>query len=223
MDQGNKQGDQYIRKQYIVDKQMQTYHLRVWLGSSVITIAAIACCFYFFKIRPTEAKDPVITHNLYVVLLGSAAFIILYSILMGLHALLHSHRIAGAEYNLKKSINKLMAKDYAHRVVLRKNDYLKGVAESFNTMAGKLGEDQASLLKKIDELEKVGKLPDEAKELVKAIHNMVSTSTVKLEEDGAAVVIKNSSVDISDEETEDIKMPAEEKKKDDGKDEEKKD
>ena len=156
----------YVRKQYLIDKEMQTYHLKVWFISAVVVIITIAVFFFFFKLKPATAKDTVILHNLYIVLTATAAFIILYSVFMGLHAMLHSHKIAGAAYNIERSIRKFKEKDFQHRVRLRKGDYLQGIAQALNEMVNQFQEDREELASLLEKLENLEGFPEEGKELV---------------------------------------------------------
>jgi methyl-accepting chemotaxis protein len=46
----------------------------------------------------------------------------------------YSHRIAGPAINFKNTFNKIKSGDKSARVSLRKNDYLKELADEFNNM-----------------------------------------------------------------------------------------
>ncbi|RME78309.1 MAG: hypothetical protein D6785_12140 [Planctomycetota bacterium] len=167
----------YVRKQYLVDKEMQTYHLKVWVTSSVVIIVTIASFFFFFKFRPETQRDAVITHNLQVILIATSVFIILYSIMMGLQALLHSHKVAGAEYNLKNSIRRFKNKDFSYRVTLRKGDYLQGLAEALNEMVTTFQEDREKIAGILEKLENLEGFPEEGRAMVEEIRTALGIPT----------------------------------------------
>lgn len=59
---------------------------------------------------------------------------LLLMLLLCLHSVIVSHRIAGPLYRLRKSFDSVTKGDLSHTAKLRKNDYLHREAEAFNEM-----------------------------------------------------------------------------------------
>ena len=128
----------YKRRQYIVDKQLQYYYLSAWLSAVVLFILVGFAFFVLFKVnQDTENLDQDRLDLVYRMLLLNSVFLILFSILMGLHSILHTHRIAGAAYHIREALKNINARKY-RPIVLRKKDYLKDVAEEINRLQDRL-------------------------------------------------------------------------------------
>ncbi len=115
------------------------------LGFVVIVIAVLFVGLRLVKMLPgdeTSAGEAITLEKLGSLLKYNAAVIILIAVLLALYTVFLSHRIAGPAYRLAKCFERIANGDYSFTVVLRKKDYLKGMADSTNILLQKLAERQ---------------------------------------------------------------------------------
>ncbi|MBI4576109.1 MAG: hypothetical protein HY722_07600 [Planctomycetes bacterium] len=157
----------YRRRQFIVDKELQYHYLSAWLVSAFLMICVFGFFVILFKVVPAEQ----VIHreglrNLYLALICNAFILILFALMMGLHGVMHTHRIAGAAYHLKRGLTKLLRRDYTYTITLRKRDYLKELAGSLNDLTVGLRADQErlrALAEDLGKLKAADGLPEPAK------------------------------------------------------------
>ena len=147
------QKKQAFRRKIVVDTKLQTYYLTTWLILSFVVIGLMSAFVIIYKVMPARHQDPVVTHNLNTLLLANAIFLILYAVMLGLQALIHSHRIAGAATHIKNVLEAVDQGDWSRRIHLRRKDYLKGVAERINHMIDGIEARKASFLEVAQEIE----------------------------------------------------------------------
>lgn len=158
------------RRIFIVDKEMQYYYLSAWVIAAFLMICVFGFFFVMFRVLPVQEKDPVVMHNLYILLICNGFILILFSMLMGLHAVWHTHRIAGAATHIRNSLDRLLGRDYSYQIVLREKDYLKDMAGQVNALARQLKFDKERLAALQGEAERLqrenGNLSGPAREYV---------------------------------------------------------
>jgi methyl-accepting chemotaxis protein len=177
------------RKIFLIDREFQFRFLSTWLlmtlGFVVIIIAVLFVGLRLVKMLPgdaTSAGEAITLDKLGSVLKYNAAVIILITVLLALYTIFLSHRIAGPAYRLQGCLNRIVAGDLSFTVVLRKKDYLKGIADSTNKLLQKLAERQrlikdarADVVKLLASLESAG--TDEARSLARAaLERLISLS-----------------------------------------------
>lgn len=124
---------QFRRKQLIVDRQWQGLVLFA-VGGWMLTALLLTLGKYFLHFCRTSSPSlptffSFCTDNRYLLL----ALIVIY--LMALRStLMFSHRCAGPLFALMRNMKNLRAGEPVQRLVLRKHDYFKNVAETFNEM-----------------------------------------------------------------------------------------
>lgn len=150
------------RRLYLIDRDFQFRFLTTWLlmtlGFIVIVIAILFVGLRLVKMLPGDeasAGEAITLEKLGNVLKYNAAAIILITILLALYTVFLSHRIAGPAYRLAKCLDRIASGDYSFTVVLRKRDYLKGIADATNRLIQKLVEQQQLISEARAEVEKL--------------------------------------------------------------------
>ena len=135
-----------MRKLFLSGSKLQHRYLRLIILSIMLPTFIVGGCLYYliFSLLAKEIAIPefiaqilfpVIKRVNLVLLFGlPAAFLILFWT-----GLVISHRLAGPVERLKKELDGIVAGDYSKRILLRKNDDLKPVADSINKILDKLG------------------------------------------------------------------------------------
>lgn len=132
--------DRYVRKQGVVDVRFQTHYLTVWM---VVTMALLLCCgglYWYLRTVPTRQLSPDAQRSLDHLVIATFGFIFLLAALMGLYAVIHSHRVAGPAYRINQSMKRILLDDYNFTITLRKGDYLQEIVLQLNTLIGRLRE-----------------------------------------------------------------------------------
>lgn len=114
------------RRKIIVDKELQLYHF------SAMAICVFVMIATFFSIllasgytRLTE--DWVALTALMIMFAAAPA--------MGIHSIIHSHRVAGPVVHFKKGLIKFLERDFDYQMVLRDGDYFTTLAQLYNQAA----------------------------------------------------------------------------------------
>ena len=119
-------------KNFLIDKQYQLYYPCTWIVMVALALTNFVVINMLLKVEgPMLAALPVLAKV-------SAALILLTSVWMGFSSIRHSHRIAGAMYNISRTLAKVLAGDYQACVKLRKEDYPTDVADQINELIGLL-------------------------------------------------------------------------------------
>jgi len=138
-----------IRTKFLIDREIQTqiigYMLVIWLISTLSMVylvdSAVSAAFRsmiaepdLFDVAQSEAlmnlKDLIRSFGLagiLTALIGSA-----------IGGLFVSHRVAGPIFVLRRAIEQAVETDVMEAVHLRKNDFAKGLAESYNRLVEKI-------------------------------------------------------------------------------------
>lgn len=144
------------RRQIVVDKEFQFRYLMTWvlLTMSLLAGLVLGSLSVFYFISPGHATTYFIWVNA-----GCAAIITTVSMY---YIILHSHRIAGPAYRLRKLLLELAEGRRGFRVKLRKKDYLKQVADAMNVLIEKIEEREA----KVNELgRQIGELSGNGRDI----------------------------------------------------------
>lgn len=134
-----------IRLKWFMRHPLQAKYLLLVLIAMLAPTLLIGYCFYMLLFQ-LMAKQlvfpeaiyanlvPVIerVNTLLIVALPVLAFIILWV------ALVISHRFAGPVERIESDLDQMIAGDHKHRVRLRKNDDLKGIADRINVLVKRL-------------------------------------------------------------------------------------
>ncbi len=165
----------YKRKQYIVDKNLQYYYITAWLSAVVLFILIGFAFFVMFKVRNQDNLDMQRLDMVYRMLLLNSVFLVLFAILMGLHSILHTHRIAGAAYHIRENLRKLNSGQYVP-LVLRKKDYLKDIADEINLLRDHIESRNRTRQEVLDRLGKVDErnLPEPVRQAFEDLRQKVS-------------------------------------------------
>ena len=136
---------QYNRRNYFIDKKMQTKYIVLVIAVLVLhTLIVLAAVFlpYFLMLSPDApldtraeaAKAFLLVHaNAWPVIVG----IIIFFAIMTLFV---THRIAGPIFRLKRGIRDIADGRLNERIHLRKKDEFHDVAEELNSLAERFSE-----------------------------------------------------------------------------------
>ena len=139
---------QFFRTKYFTGSHIQVKYLSLMLVSMVVPLILVGCCLYYliFTLMAEQIGIPeYIAVTLFPVLkkINSMLLIGLPPLFLLLTAwgVVLSHRFAGPLERLEKEL-KDVSKDhqYKHRIVLRKNDDIKPIADAINKLLEKLEE-----------------------------------------------------------------------------------
>jgi len=132
------------RKQFIIDASFQFRYAITWLILMLFFIAVVMCGL-MFGLKTVDRSTTYGLGELAFMLKADAIFIALFTISVGIYFVILSHRIAGPAFRLEKSIQRMAQGDYDFSVSLRKNDYLKHLANDLNDLLAGLRENRGVL------------------------------------------------------------------------------
>ena len=129
------------RRQYIVYRHVQFYYFVVWLLGLLAAVLVCGMLYFFYHYKPTYLAGQRLDWNdlklPYIFLVSILFLTIAMSMAMGLHAILTSHKIAGAAYRIRESLKRIrQQKDFEHVIQLREGDYLQEIADGVNGLTG---------------------------------------------------------------------------------------
>lgn len=138
----------FFRTKYFTGSHIQVKYLSLLLISMTVPLVVVGCCIYYliFTLVAEQIGIPeYIAHTLFpvikrinVMLLMALPPLFLMLIAWGVAL---SHSFAGPLERLEREL-KAVSKDhhYKHRIILRKNDDIKPVADAINKLLEKLEE-----------------------------------------------------------------------------------
>ena len=150
----------FRRRQYLVDKNFQVKFIFNFCVIVIISSLAIGALVFFLSRNSTT----VAIENTKVTVKSTADFIlpmlslivgvsaVFFSLVLGVLALVVSHRIVGPLYRLRRDIDMLKEGDFTKQFQVRNKDQLKDLAKSLGSMSLALREKHSELKKKSDSL-----------------------------------------------------------------------
>ena len=134
------------RAKWFMRHPIQAKYLLLVLIAMLAPMLLIGACFYklVFEMLARQLVFPeAIFGNLVPVIERINAVLAVtlpaLSLLILWCALMISHRFAGPIERIEADLDRILAGEKQHRIRLRKNDDLKGVADRINTLARRLG------------------------------------------------------------------------------------
>ena len=127
------------RKRFLIDKRYQLYYPITW----IVMVALALVNFLIVHMLVVAAGRPDGTELVAVAAIfakSTSAIIMLTSVWMGFASILHSHRIAGAMFNINRTLQRVLEGDLDVKVRLRKEDFSTDVAEKINELIARLRE-----------------------------------------------------------------------------------
>ena len=121
------------RKQVLIDKRYQLYYPITWILMVGFSLANFVCVNVLLSGSGAIGSESL-EAALRIAAKVIAAVILLASAWMGFASVLHSHRIAGAMFNVSRTLGRVMDGDYTAEVRLRKEDFSAGLAEQINAL-----------------------------------------------------------------------------------------
>lgn len=127
------------RTQFLVDKKFQSRYFAAWLTIAFWIVFAlgffyITASWLYLKYHqnPTAWTDAEYRQAVRFFVAANVVFILFLIALIGMAAILHSHRIAGACYRMKTDLAKIRGGDPGLVIQLRKSDFLQDLADEIN-------------------------------------------------------------------------------------------
>lgn len=172
------------RRLYLIDRGLQYGFLTNWVLSVLVII--LLCVFYLLMFQvfvPTESR-PSTEESLGLIMKLTGVLILMFVVIMGINSIIHSHRIAGPAYNIRRTVDSLVRGEAGVRVKLRDRDYLQDLAESVNALADRLAGREKDLHEAASELVRMSEdeaLPEAAREQLRRLADRLGSGggTVK--------------------------------------------
>lgn len=127
------------RSQYVVDRKFQARYFAAWLTIAFWIVFAlgffyITASWLYLKYHqnPAAWTDAEYRQAVRFFVAANVVFILFLIALIGMAAILHSHRIAGACYRMKTDLTKIRGGDSTLVIQLRKSDFLQDLADEVN-------------------------------------------------------------------------------------------
>lgn len=157
------------RKIYFMPKSFQGKYIFYNFFISIACVAIFTVIFSYLSAGSTSivyeeynlkvGSTPTILIN--QILMSNWLFIIIGGTLAGIVTMFLMHRIAGPFYRFNVTLKKMICGDFTDRIILRKNDEGKNLADKFNSInnfisekIGELKAENESAEKRIKNLEK---------------------------------------------------------------------
>jgi hypothetical protein len=160
------------RTQIIVDRAFQLQYVLIWLWVAVVIVAMLAV--YYLLLSPME-HTPAIRDSLVRQMFATGMFVVFVCAFMGVITTKMTHRVAGAAFNLQRSVERLRTGDLDTPIRLRPGDYLQILAGQLDGMRGLLRERREAVNALLQALEACS-LPPEGREAVQAAIGRVKAS-----------------------------------------------
>ncbi|MCM8782541.1 MAG: methyl-accepting chemotaxis protein [Candidatus Omnitrophica bacterium] len=151
------------RRNYFIKKGFQAKFILKFCILIILACVLMGGLVYFLSTKTVTASfenlrfiaKSTADFILPLLTISSLIAIIIVSLACIVIVLFISHRIAGPLYRFEKSIGQIATGDLRVETHLRKNDEIKILADSLNTMVKKFKEPITKSLKELDELQKV--------------------------------------------------------------------
>jgi len=108
------------------------YYPVTWIA--MVALALVNFVLLNLLISSPGPRSETLLAVMRIVSKANAAAILLASGWMGFASILHSHRIAGAMYNISRTIQRVLDGDLSAEVRLRKEDFSTDVADQINNL-----------------------------------------------------------------------------------------
>lgn len=123
------------RRRFLVDRHFQFQYVKLALYGGLGVIGV--CLIYSLGVRffmGEKAFDP----RMLRVMVALAIFVVLFCAMIAAVTVRMTHRVAGAAFNLERSIDRIARGDYEDPIQLRQGDYLHNIAGALNDLRGTL-------------------------------------------------------------------------------------
>jgi hypothetical protein len=141
------------RKILFIDKSLQLYFLKLLAGSCILCIIAMSLSSFGFYYSVREfyerSQNPqllqilnLVDDYLWIYLIYITTSLILCAMIITYAWLVISNRFAGPAYRIQKNIEGYLHEGRFAPIVLRKNDVLKGLATTVNTLMDQVAQNK---------------------------------------------------------------------------------
>jgi HAMP domain-containing protein len=150
----------------------------LFLYSAAITYASLRSMAEAIYILPFACLTPEVKTRLWRVPTEALLLSLLIALVVVLQAILITHRVAGPEFRLSRTIREMAAGQNPHVVTLRKHDNLKELAASISFLAQALDQRRQVCLEQLDQIDGARKA------CTMAIRNHVHPETIQAQLEG---------------------------------------
>lgn len=138
-------------KNFLIDPLLQ-FKFGIYMVLTIIAFMIVVGIFAYYSLSEfvsllivlSEVPDSVREYldELTVgFIIGLVIILVIFSLVAMVFVIVQTHRIVGASYAIKRHITKhLMNSDFDTKLVLRKKDYFKDIADALNKLSKKMKE-----------------------------------------------------------------------------------
>ena len=135
----------FFRIKYLTGSRIQLRYLMLLMLSMIIPTVFVSGCLYYliFTIMAEQIGIPeYIAYNIFPVI-NKINIILLIGVvplffILTVWGIIASHRFAGPLERVEREIDRIAKGDYARRIILRKNDDIKPIADAINRLLDKI-------------------------------------------------------------------------------------
>jgi len=180
------------RQTYLVDRDFQYRFATSWVACMVLYAVLVGAIFYgaTVYVRGT-LQNEVVRQFLSQLLQYAGLPTVLLTLVFAMYFVLLSHRIAGPEYRLNRSLGRVASGEVDFSVELRSTDYLQSIADRLNEVLGVLRDRREKLTDLRNQVEQLRErmssrddVSDEDLELCERIRDDLDSLSSPDEKDG---------------------------------------
>ncbi|MGD0267315.1 MAG: hypothetical protein ABSD47_20565 [Candidatus Methylomirabilota bacterium] len=124
----------------------------LFLYTAIIVYLNLKLMAETIYVLPFDCLTPEVRQRIWVFPTDALLVSLLTALVVVLHVVLASHRVAGPEFHLARTIREMAAGRYLQARTLRKHDRLKGIADSLTFLGQALHEGRQALLEQLTQL-----------------------------------------------------------------------
>ena len=131
----------YQRKKYLINKKLQMRYVRLVVAPTICVAAVVYYLVYYLLIRHIAIPEIIVNNILAPFKEANIILLILMPIILlplVIGAIFMSHKIAGPMYRIEMELERILNGDLSKRIILRKGDYMKEIADGINLLIDKL-------------------------------------------------------------------------------------
>jgi len=140
------------RQKFIVDWRFQLRYIQVWFWVAAIVIGTL---FIFYLVVRNQLRPPEMREVVLEMVWGFSAYVILACVLLALITVLATHKVAGAAFNLTRSIDRLKRNDLGTAISVRPKDHLQNLADGLEELRVEIQKRHETLQAQVAELERL--------------------------------------------------------------------
>ncbi|MBX3468048.1 MAG: hypothetical protein KF878_14335 [Planctomycetes bacterium] len=121
------------RKDYTVSKGVHYLYMVIWITSLLLVAAFAVMVYTLLKANAARDVPEVLGTNPFILVGGLAFVIVCTSLVLGVYAIVHTHRLLGSAYRIGVVL-KEANEGKPTRVTLREGDFFMEIGEEINRL-----------------------------------------------------------------------------------------